>query len=101
MLPRIKILEGTVSFFIVSMCVLGGVYSISIQQYISAASLFVAAPTVPLALWYLSRIAKAQEQIIVFKQRETQSSKVDHLPPQDDGTMEQPNINPFHPPSVQ
>ena len=100
---KTRLFEVFVSAVIFSFCAAGGIYSCTLAEYTNACSFFIAAPTIVMALRYLSRIARSQEQIAVMRQVATQNRPEAeiNLPTQDDGTMEHSAENPFQPPGIQ
>ncbi len=49
---------------IVIACAASGVICLTLEQYANAFSLFIAGPTIGMALWYWSRMAIANEQLL-------------------------------------
>jgi|GEM_PF-4341487 len=77
--------------------VIGSLQSLGEGQVPNAVSFLIAAITIPMALWYLSRSARAHEAAV----EQTKNLRVElqalQLPPED--TLEKVRDNVFHPPS--
>lgn len=77
-------LEFCVAGVILSLCVGGGVYSCVIKEYTNGISLFISAPTIVMALWYLSRIARAMEAWVMRQAAPAPSARPEARPTTDE-----------------
>ena len=99
---KTRLFEFSVCGVIVTLCVGGGIYSCVIDEYTNGTSLFIAAPTIVMALWYLRRNARTLEEIRdIMRQVPTPTDDPEARPLTDEVTLEEQRVqqaNPFHAP---